>query len=98
MQTLPKFRLPRLVLIQPIEHKWVSNILKEAHENPIFRQTILNWEPGTYSKVKDEFASIKNDRHIIGTLCWSVSLAQGIILNNSIIKEHDLDYGYDISH
>ena len=97
MQTLPRFRLPKLVLIQPIEHKWVSNILTVAHENHNFKQMVLNWRPGTYPKFKQEFPLINSDGHTGGTLCWSVSLAQAIILNDCIIEKHDLGYGYDLS-
>ena len=97
MQTLPLLRLPKLVLIRPTEHKWVSNILKVAHENPTFKQTILNWRPGTYPKIKDEFPLINEDGHTGGTLCWSVSLAQQIITNDCITEKHDLGYGYNIN-
>ena len=97
MQTLPRFRLPKLVLIRPTEHKWVSNILKVAHENPNFKRSILDWTPGTYPKINHEFPIINDDGHTGGTLCWSVSLAQQIIINDCIIKKHDLGYGYDIN-
>ncbi|CAH6418420.1 Hypothetical protein HVR_LOCUS143 [uncultured virus] len=90
MQVFPRFAFPKLLLVRPTECQWVSNIIAATKTDPRAKQAVMGWKPGLYpDRCLQKHNNIMNDGHTGGTICWSVSLAQQILKNDSSMQEHE---------
>lgn len=82
MRITPFVKLAKLVLLQPQEHKWVTNILKAADSNPKVRKEVLEWNP-----LKSPGSNIINNRDVLRDCHGHHSIRWSIYMTQMIMKD-----------
>lgn len=95
MRITPFIKLAKLVLLQPSEYKWVTNIVKISQSNPKIRKEVLEWEPLKHpGKHLLNHPRILKDDHTGASLCWSMWMAQQIMKDGCKTRKHKLGHKY----
>jgi hypothetical protein len=79
------FKLPKLVLLQSREYKWIKSVLKSAKRHGYIRDCIMK---------NESCVCLSDKNHTNTSKAWTISMAREIFKNDLKIKKHTMGYVY----
>lgn len=97
MISYQKMNVGRLVLaFKPVEYKWVTNMLRAAHQHIEVRKFIVGGSDTNMILSHRLSKKLKSNHHSTGSFIWTLNIVKLILRNDMRVIKHKSGAEYEI--